>query len=360
MDTTKVATVELTDGWYAIKAQVDPPLLALLKNSRLTVGQKIIIHGAELVGSPDACTPLEAPESLMLKRQLIRIITPYPVFLFDTLLQWMEKTSSGLYIFRNEREEEKEATKYAEAQQKKLEALFTKIQAEFEEHEVDEVVCFCFVCFLFQNHLPQYTKWPQGYFSEEQLRALNNHRQMLNDKKQAQIHVELRKAMESAEQGEQILPRDVTPVWKLRIMSCKRKEKDSGLAPLVYLSDECHNLLAIKFWIDLNEDIIKPHMLIAASNLQWRPESKSGIPTLFAGDFSMFSASPKEGHFQETFHKMKSTIENIDVFCNDAENKLIRILNTNNPKWSTPTKDYTSATHTAQTVLGTGNKFLVS
>lgn len=60
---------------------------------------------------------------------------PYPVFLFDTLLQWMEKTSSGLYIFRNEREEEKEATKYAEAQQKKLEALFTKIQAEFEEPE---------------------------------------------------------------------------------------------------------------------------------------------------------------------------------------------------------------------------------
>lgn len=47
----------------------------------------------------------------------------------------MEKTSTGLYIFRNEREEEKEATKYAEAQQKKLEALFTKIQAEFEDHE---------------------------------------------------------------------------------------------------------------------------------------------------------------------------------------------------------------------------------
>ena len=54
------------------------------------------------------------------------------------------------------------------------------------------------------------------------------YRQMLNDKKQAQIQVELRKAMESAEQGEQILPRDVTPVWKLRIMSYKRKEKDSG------------------------------------------------------------------------------------------------------------------------------------
>lgn len=63
------------------------------------------------------------------------MIPPYCVFLFDALLQWVEKTSSGLYIFRNEREEEKEAAKYVEAQQRKLEGLFTKIQAEFEEHE---------------------------------------------------------------------------------------------------------------------------------------------------------------------------------------------------------------------------------
>lgn len=63
------------------------------------------------------------------------MIPPYHVFPFYVLLQWMEKTSSGLYIFRNEKEEEKEAAKYAEAQQRKLEALFTKIQAEFEEHE---------------------------------------------------------------------------------------------------------------------------------------------------------------------------------------------------------------------------------
>lgn len=57
---------------------------------------------------------------------------------------------------------------------------------------------------------------------------MNNHRQMLNDKKQAQIQLEFKKAMESAEQGEQILPRDVTTVWKLRIISYRKKEKDSG------------------------------------------------------------------------------------------------------------------------------------
>uniref|UniRef100_A0A8C3WKJ3 BRCA2 DNA repair associated n=1 Tax=Catagonus wagneri TaxID=51154 RepID=A0A8C3WKJ3_9CETA len=508
VDTTEVGMVELTDGWYAIKAQIDPPLSALLKNGKLTVGQKIIIHGAELVGSPDACTPLEAPESLMLKisanstrpaRWYAKLgFSPDPrafplplsslfsdggnVACVDIIIQraypiqWMEKTSSGLYIFRNEREEEKEAVKYAEAQQKKLEALFAKIQAEFEQHEENAAErCIPSRALTRQQvralqdgaELYEAVKnapdpsYLEGYFSEEQLRALNNHRQRLNDKKQAQIQLEFRRAVESAEQGEQILPRDVTPVWKLRIISYKKKEKDAvtlsiwrpssdlcslltegkryriyhltaskskskseranvqltatkntqyqqipasdeilfqvyqpreplhfnkllapdfqptcsevdligfvvsvvkktGLPPLVYLSDECHNLLAIKFWTNLNEDIIKSHMLIAASNLQWRPESKSGIPTLFAGDFSMFSASPKESHFQETFHKMKNTIENIDVFCNDAENKLIHILNANNSKWFTPTKGCTLEPHTPQTVLATGNKYLMS
>lgn len=66
-DPKSVDTVELTDGWYAVKAQLDPPLVALVKSRRLTVGQKIITYGAELVGSADACVPLEAPDSLRLK-----------------------------------------------------------------------------------------------------------------------------------------------------------------------------------------------------------------------------------------------------------------------------------------------------
>lgn len=61
------AVVWLTDGWYTIKAQLDDPLTAMLHKGRLAVGGKLIIHGAQLVGSQDACSPLEAPESLMLK-----------------------------------------------------------------------------------------------------------------------------------------------------------------------------------------------------------------------------------------------------------------------------------------------------
>lgn len=117
---------------------------------------------------------------------------------------------------------------------------------------------------------------------------------------------------------------------------------------MVYLSDECLHLLVVKFGIDLNEDI-KPRVLIAASNLQWRPESTSRVPTLFAGNFSVFSASPKEAHFQERVTNMKHAIENIDTFYKEAEKKLIQVLKGDSPKWSTPNKDPTLEPYPAST-----------
>ncbi|XP_045149945.1 breast cancer type 2 susceptibility protein [Echinops telfairi] len=163
------AVLELTDGWYALRAQLDPPLSALLKTGRLAVGHKIITHGAELVGAQDACPPLEAPASLLLKisansTRLARWYTrlgffqdPRPFSLplsslfsdggnvgcVDVVVQrvypvqWVEKTPSGLYVFRDERTEEKEAARHAEARQKRLEALLTRVQAELEEQEGD-------------------------------------------------------------------------------------------------------------------------------------------------------------------------------------------------------------------------------
>lgn len=61
------AMMEATDGWYGAKVLLDPALTCLLKKGRMFIGQKIMVHGAELVGSDDACAPLEAPDSLMLK-----------------------------------------------------------------------------------------------------------------------------------------------------------------------------------------------------------------------------------------------------------------------------------------------------
>lgn len=56
--------------------------------------------------------------------------------IFDQyLFQWMEKSSTGSCMFRNNRAEQREAAKFAENRQKTLEALLAKIQAKFEKSD---------------------------------------------------------------------------------------------------------------------------------------------------------------------------------------------------------------------------------
>lgn len=52
-------SVELTDGWYGIKANVDEPLAALVRKGTLALGTKLGVCGAEVSGdSGSACNPL--------------------------------------------------------------------------------------------------------------------------------------------------------------------------------------------------------------------------------------------------------------------------------------------------------------
>ncbi|XP_071888722.1 breast cancer type 2 susceptibility protein isoform X2 [Anas platyrhynchos] len=271
------AIIEVTDGWYGIRALLDPPIKAFLHRRRLTVGQKIIVHGAELVGSQNGCTPLEAPDSLMLKISanstrcarwhaklgFHRDPRPFPLPLsslyseggavgcIDVVIQraypiqWMEKTSAGSYVFRNSRAEEREAVRHAEDQQKKLEALFAKIQAEFEKHEErasrktpsSRVVTRQQIHNL-QDGAELYEAiqnasdpgYMEGYLSEDQLKALNAHRQLMNDKKQTRIQEEFKKAVESAEKEKYgCSKRDVSTVWKLCVVDYRKQEKHKGV-----------------------------------------------------------------------------------------------------------------------------------
>ncbi|MGH0159064.1 UNVERIFIED_CONTAM: hypothetical protein FKN15_067209 [Acipenser sinensis] len=220
-----VGIIEVTDGWYGINVLLDPPLVALLQKGKLAVGNKIVTHGAELVGSQDACTPLEAPESLMLK--------------------WMEKKPNGVYLFRNDRAEEREAQRQAESQQNKMEALFTKLQAEFEnEHEAkykskdkkrqrfsrQQIQSLQDGAELYEaienSSDPGYL---EACLTDQQLKALSNHRQVINEQKQAKLQEEFRKALESAKEDENgCSKRDVTPVWKLQVVDCRDHQSDTG------------------------------------------------------------------------------------------------------------------------------------
>ncbi|KAI8612799.1 BRCA2, oligonucleotide/oligosaccharide-binding, domain 1-domain-containing protein, partial [Chytriomyces sp. MP71] len=59
--------LELTDGWYRLNAQIDEVLSKAIRKNSITIGQKLLIYGAQLLGSAGSSTPLEAGDSLQLR-----------------------------------------------------------------------------------------------------------------------------------------------------------------------------------------------------------------------------------------------------------------------------------------------------
>ena len=52
--------IELSDGWYPIKALCDTHLTILIKNERIKIGDKLSIFSCDIVAAPkDGCPPLE-------------------------------------------------------------------------------------------------------------------------------------------------------------------------------------------------------------------------------------------------------------------------------------------------------------
>ncbi|KAM4627618.1 breast cancer type 2 susceptibility protein [Polymixia lowei] len=272
-----VGMVWLTDGWYAIKAQLDVPLTAMLYKSRLAVGGKLIVHGAELVGSQDACSPLEAPESLMLKicanstrparwdtklgfhrdprPFLLPISSLYtnggPVGCVDIVIlrsyptQWMEKKPDGGFVFRSARAEENESRRYNDSRHKAMEILFTKIQANFEKEEKSRAY-IVIVCL--GNNKPRGRRrtlsrqdieslqdgeelheavendplYLEARLNEQQLETLHTYRRALIEKRQAELQERYRRALDNAQEDQGSCPkRDVTPVWRLCVADSK-------------------------------------------------------------------------------------------------------------------------------------------
>ncbi|XP_024133108.1 breast cancer type 2 susceptibility protein [Oryzias melastigma] len=253
------AVVWLTDGWYALKAQLDQPLTAMLNKGLLPVGGKLIIHGAQLVGSQDACPPLEAPESLMLKicanstRRarwdtklgfhkdprpfLLPIASLFsrggPVGCADVVvlrsypIQWMERKADGGVVFRTTRAEEREARRFSEVKHKAMEVLFAKVQTEFENEEKEKTKSQRRKQNLDVANLqdgeelhaavgddPAYL---EAHLSEQQLQTLQAYKRSLMERKQAELQDRYRRALEEEDQEIKCPKRDVTPVWRLSV-----------------------------------------------------------------------------------------------------------------------------------------------
>ncbi|XP_067306546.1 breast cancer type 2 susceptibility protein [Pseudorasbora parva] len=261
----------LTDGWYAIKGILDPPLSAMLNKGRLRIGDKIVTSGAELVGSQEACSPLEAPESLMLKisanstrrarwdTKLGYYRDPRPIRLLLSSLftaggvvscvnilvlrsyptQWMEKKPSGVFIFRNDRAEDREARKHSNSKHKSMDLLISKIQTQFEKemegkkksrrqrrtfsrHEIEAL----------QDGEELYEAMEQDpaietHLNERQMEAVSKYRCCLGERSQAELQERVQKAVMEVQEAEGGCPnRDVTPVWKLSITDANDLQND--------------------------------------------------------------------------------------------------------------------------------------
>ncbi|XP_053728706.1 breast cancer type 2 susceptibility protein [Synchiropus splendidus] len=262
-DGSRYAVVWLTDGWYSIKAQLDEPLTAMLHKGRLAVGGKLIINGAQMLGSQEACSPLEAPESLMLKISANSVRParwdtklgfykdprPFtlplaslfhnggPVGCVDVVVlriyptQWMERTNGGSVVFRCARAEEREARRFSTHKEKAMEVLFAKIQADFENEERANKDSRRRTRPVTRRDLERLQDGEELYetvgddlearLSSQQLETLQTYMRSLMERKQAELQDRCRRALEESDKKDGGCPqRDVTPVWRISVADC--------------------------------------------------------------------------------------------------------------------------------------------
>ncbi|XP_072171447.1 uncharacterized protein [Diadema setosum] len=265
-------TLELTDGWYSVPAVIDTPLAGLVKSGRIKCGTKLCVYGAEIIGSQDACSPLEIPAGLALKvtaNSTRRACfdarlgvqpdpRPFPLLVsslhpegglvgcVDIVvlrvypMQFMEKLSGGGSIFRSSREEERAAAMHSKEKQSRMEELFAQTQRQFEANQNGKGSRNK------RRNLPQRRSMNVSYvkklqtgeelfeamessldpaafealLSAHQQSRLHDYQRLRCDRRQADLQAAFNQAMqEQAREGN--FERSVVPLLKLRIADYK-------------------------------------------------------------------------------------------------------------------------------------------
>ncbi|KAI8913886.1 hypothetical protein DFJ77DRAFT_52023 [Powellomyces hirtus] len=151
--------IELTDGWYMIKASIDSPLSELIREGKIANGMKLRLCNAQLLGTADACPILEATDDTRLRlsangtrrapwdamlgyqrarnfvvglRQIIPNGGMVPcidvVICRRYALRYYEKLPDGRSIFHNQKEEEEAAMLWQRAYNKALQSVVNDVE----------------------------------------------------------------------------------------------------------------------------------------------------------------------------------------------------------------------------------------
>lgn len=164
VETGNLPCIELTDGWYSLPCVLDTPLKHMFGSGKLSIGTKLMIFGAELVGLDSPCHPLEVPQSCCLKistnstrraRWFAKLgyqTTPHPFSVPLTSLYpdgglvgstnvviarvyplvFLEKKEGAKNIFRSERQERNVSENFEKEKQTRIDGICIRVQKKFE------------------------------------------------------------------------------------------------------------------------------------------------------------------------------------------------------------------------------------
>ncbi|KAK4418891.1 protein BREAST CANCER SUSCEPTIBILITY 2B [Sesamum alatum] len=246
----RASKIELTDGWYSVKALLDELLSQKLASGKLFVGQKLRIRGAKLCGWPGPVSPFEASQttSLLLHMNgtyrchwaerlgfcksagvplafrcikgtggevpstLVGVTRIYPVL-------YRERFSNGSFIVRSEREEAKALQLYNERCNVMAEGIISSFQKETEfsvgyDNESEEGAKLM--------KLLETVAEPEvlmAGMSSKQLTSFASYKAKLEAMRQSDMELSIKKAMEAAGLNK----REVTPFFRVKVVGLTNK-----------------------------------------------------------------------------------------------------------------------------------------
>ncbi|KAL6520885.1 hypothetical protein OROGR_017454 [Orobanche gracilis] len=246
----RASRIELTDGWYSVKAWLDEPLSRMLASGKLFLGQKLRIWGAKLSGWVGPVSPFEASQttSLLLHMNgtyrcdwaerlgfckfagvplafrciketggavpstLVGVTRIYP-------LRYRERLNNGSSIVRSERVEAKALQLYNQRRDVVAEGIISAFQREMEfddgdDHENEEGAKLM--------KLLETAAEPEllmAGMSSKQLTSFASYKAKLEATRQSEMQKSIEKAVEAAGLSE----REVTPFLRVKVLGLTNK-----------------------------------------------------------------------------------------------------------------------------------------
>ncbi|KAK4877391.1 hypothetical protein RN001_009897 [Aquatica leii] len=272
--------VELTDGWYSVWTTIDDLLVQQINLSKIVVGTKLIIQGAEILNC-EGCHPLEVPGDVRLKINFNctrraawdaklgyqKIVKPFSLSL-DSIhceggivgcvkiyiarvypLRYMEKFIKGKAVWRNIKAEEKRIREWENQQTKELEAIHQKVRDEYEKELKNKQNIKVSYNDLSEIDSPETlygmleASSDSDSFKEKltstQLQSIMDYHQIISDQRSSEISSRISKGVRKLQNSQ----RDVYPVLKLLVMDRQKVNEQTYVLHIWKPTEEHLHLL---------------------------------------------------------------------------------------------------------------------